>query len=66
MANPNTNYGEVLTASIDLYRDKLADNVTENNVFLKVLKQNGNTDEAPGGVKLLENLMYAENGQLCA
>ncbi len=62
MANPNTTYGEVLTASIDNYRDTLADNVLQNNVLLMYLKQNGNTDSASGGVKLLENLMYAENG----
>lgn len=62
MANPNTTYGEVLTASIDNYRDKLADNVMENNVLLKYVKENGNSDPASGGVKLLENLKYAENG----
>ena len=62
MAAPNSSYSEVLTAAIDNYRDKLADNVLENNVLLKYLKEGGNTDAADGGVKLLENLKYAENG----
>jgi len=62
MAIPNTSYTEILTTTIDNYRDTLADNVMNNNVLLKYLKQNGNSDPASGGVKLLENLMYAENG----
>lgn len=62
MAAPNSSYSEILTATIDNYRDRLADNVLQNNVLLLYLKQNGNTDPASGGVKLLENLKYAENG----
>ncbi len=62
MAAPNSSYSEILTTTIDLYRDKIADNVLQNNVLLLYLKNNGNTDTAPGGVKLLENLSYAENG----
>lgn len=62
MPAPNTSYSEMLTATIDAYRDTLADNVMQNNVLLKYLKENGNSDPASGGVKLLENLMYAENG----
>ena len=62
MAIPNSTYTEVLTASIDNYRDTLADNVMNNNVLLLYLKNNGNSDPADGGAKLLENLMYAENG----
>jgi len=62
MAAPNPSYSDILTTAIDNYRDTLADNVMENNVLLKYLKENGNSDPADGGVKLLENLMYAENG----
>ncbi len=62
MVAPNTSYSEVLTASIDNYRAKMADNVLDNNVTLLYIKNNGNTDPADGGVKLLENLKYAENG----
>jgi hypothetical protein len=62
MAAPNSTYSEALTASIDAYRDKLADNVLQNNVLLLYIKNNGGADPAPGGVKLLENLIYSENG----
>jgi len=62
MPAPNATYSEILTASIDRYRSKLADNVLDNNVLLLFIKNNGNADPADGGVKLLENLMYAENG----
>jgi hypothetical protein len=62
MPGPNSNYSEALVASIDLYRKKLADNVLDNNVTLLYIKNNGGADPASGGVKLLENLMYAENG----
>ncbi len=63
MAAPNSSYSEALTASIDSYRSKLADNVMLNNVLLLYLKNNGNSDPVDGGgVSLLENLKYAENG----
>lgn len=60
MANPNTDYDEIVTTTIDRYRKKLADNVLDHIPLLKMLKEKGNTDTAPGGDKLLENLMYAE------
>jgi hypothetical protein len=62
MVAPNSTYSEILTTTIDNYSATLADNVLQNNVLLLYLKQNGNTEAAGGGVKLLENLMYAENG----
>jgi len=62
MAAPNTSYSEILSTTIDNYRETLADNVMLNNVFLLYLKERGNSDPASGGVKLLENLMYQENG----
>ena len=62
MAAPNSSYSEVLSTAIDNYRAKLADNVLQNNVTLLFIKNNGGTDAADGGVKLLENLKYSENG----
>jgi hypothetical protein len=62
MPAPNSNYSEIMTTTIDKYRKTLADNVMENVVLLKFLKEGGNSDPVSGGVKLLENLMYAENG----
>lgn len=66
MPAPNTNYSEIMTTTIDKYRKTLADNVMENVVLLKYLKEGGNSDPVSGGTKLLENLMYAENGTLNA
>ena len=66
MAIPNSSYTELITTTIDNYRDTLADNVMKHNPMLARLERKGNTDPAEGGVKLLENLQYAENGQLVA
>lgn len=64
MAIPNSSYTEIITTSLDNYRDKLADNVLGHNMLLARLKRKGNTDPVSGGAKILENLMYAENGTL--
>lgn len=62
MPAPNSSYSELITTTLDLYRDELADNISNHNPLLKRLNAKGNIDPAPGGSKLLENLMYAENG----
>lgn len=64
MASPNSSYTEIITTTLDNYRDQLADNVTNNNALLVYLKKKGNAQPASGGVKLLENLMYDDNGTL--
>jgi len=61
MALPSSVYTELVSTTLDLYRDTLADNISENNALLARLKKRGNTDTAPGGVKMLENLMYGQN-----
>lgn len=62
MTSPNTNYTEIISTTLDDYRDTLADNVTNNNALLVYMKKSGNADPAAGGAKLLENLMYEDNG----
>jgi uncharacterized protein YidB (DUF937 family) len=62
MAVPNTRYTELITTTLDNYRETLADNIENHNPLLKRLNRKGNNDPAEGGVKLLENLKYAENG----
>ena len=64
MAIPNTNYTEIITTTLDNYRDKFADNVLGHNILLKRLNDKGNVDPISGGAKILENLMYAETGTL--
>ncbi len=62
MAIPNTNYTEIITTTLDNYRDQFADNVLTHNALLMRLNKKGNVDPVSGGVKILENLQYAENG----
>lgn len=61
MAVPSSTYTELVTTTLDNYRDKLADNVATHNPLLERIKKKGNADPASGGAKLLENLMYAQN-----
>lgn len=62
MAIPNSSYTELLTTTLDAYRDELSDNILNHSPLLARLNKKGNVDTANGGAKLLENLMYAENG----
>lgn len=62
MAIPNSSYTELISTTLDNYSDEFADNITNHNALLKRLKQKGNVRSATGGAKLLEQLMYAENG----
>lgn len=64
MAIPNTNYTEIISTTIDAYRDTFSDNVLKHNPVLSKLNSKGNVDPISGGVKILENLMYAENGNV--
>lgn len=66
MAVPNTSYTEIISTTLDNYRSTLADNVQKHIPLLKRLQKRGNTDAAAGGVNLLENLMYQENGTFSA
>lgn len=62
MPAPNSSYSELITTTLDNYRDELCDNILNHNPLLARLNKKGNVDPATGGSKLLENLMYAENG----
>ena len=62
MAIPNSSYTELITTTLDNYSDELRDNVLNHNPCTARLNRKGNVAPATGGSKLLENLMYAENG----
>ena len=64
MPIPNSSYTELITTTLDNYRDELADNILNHNPLLARLNRKGNVSPATGGAKLLENLMYAENGTI--
>lgn len=62
MPIPNSSYTELITTTLDAYRDEMSDNILNHNPLLARLNRKGNVDPAQGGAKLLENLLYAENG----
>lgn len=61
MADPNPNYSEIMSTTIDSRSRKCADNVTNNNALLKKLQMRGNIKTVSGGVKILQEMSYAEN-----
>lgn len=62
MASPNTNWNEILTTTLYNRSGELADNVLKNNGLLARLQEKGNVDPIDGGVAIIEELEYAENG----
>jgi hypothetical protein len=66
MAAPNSSFSEILSTTIDNYSSTMRDNVLNHNALLVRLNRKGNATPASGGVKLLENLMYADNGKKVA
>jgi hypothetical protein len=66
MAAPNSSFSEILSTTIDNYSSTMRDNVLNHNALLVRLNRKGNATPASGGVKLLENLMYADNGKTVA
>ena len=61
MAIPSSTYTELVTTTLDNYRDTLVDNIMTHNPALDRMKRKGGTDNVGGGSTILENLMYAEN-----
>jgi hypothetical protein len=61
MAQPNSNFDEILTTTLKKYSASMADNVLENNTLLRYLKQKGQVVLEDGGYSLLEGIMFDEN-----
>jgi len=59
MASPNLS--EIVTTTLNNYSRQIADNVTNHNALLRRIDRNGNRRTAAGGVKILQELDYAEN-----
>lgn len=59
MSNPNVT--EIIATTIQSRTRKLADNVTNNNAFLKKLESRGNIKTVSGGDQIYQELTYAEN-----
>jgi len=61
MAQPNSNFDEILTTTLKKYSASMADNVLENNTLLRYLKSKGQVVIEDGGYSLLEGIQFDEN-----
>lgn len=59
-ANPN--FDDILTTTLKDRTGIPADNITNNNAYLRFLDQKGNTSLVDGGETLVKELDFAENG----
>jgi hypothetical protein len=61
MAFANSTISDIIATSIQSRNRVLADNVTNNNALLKVLKKRGNVKMFNGGNVILEEVMYNDS-----
>lgn len=61
MSFANANISDILATTIESRSRKIADNVTNNNAILKRLSTKGKIKSFSGGVKILQELSFAEN-----
>jgi len=64
MAFANPNISDIVATTIQNRSGKIADNVTDNNALLKVLSKRGNVRPFSGGNVILQELSFAENGNV--
>lgn len=62
MANPNSVVGQLLTTTLDNYKNKIIDNIENFHPLLVKLKANGNIIKESGGSSFQEKITYSENG----
>ena len=61
MTIPNSNFTEIITSTLRDFQSDFADNVSDKNALLTVLKEKGNTQLKSGGRTITRELAYAEN-----
>ena len=61
MAFANPNIGDIMATTLESRSKKIADNVTNNNAFLKRMSEKGNIRTVSGGTYIMEELSFAEN-----
>ncbi len=64
MAFANSSISDIVATTIQNRSGKIADNVTDNNALLKVLNKRGNVRPFSGGNVILQELSFAENGNV--
>jgi hypothetical protein len=62
MATPSSVFTEMVTTTQRNWASKLADNVSEHNGLLRMMKKKGNIKTEDGGYEIALPLEYAENG----
>lgn len=58
---PNPNFDAIVTTTLRNYRTKLADNVSDNIPFLKMMRMKDRQRVLDGGSIITEELLYGEN-----
>src|SRR6185503_15553427 len=62
MASPNSAWTEALTHTLNSRTKKLADSVSNNSALYSRLKEKGRVKTVSGGVTILQEIEYAQNG----
>lgn len=62
MADPNTDFSEIVTTTLRNRSKRLEDNVSKNNALLSRLRKRGKVKPVSGGRTIVQELEYAENG----
>lgn len=61
MATPSAVFSELVSTTFRKHRKEIADNISNNNAFLKRLMKSGNTEELDGGLSIVTALDYNSN-----
>lgn len=62
MATPSATFTEMVTTTLRHSGTEVADNVSEHNALLNIMKRKGKVKTYSGGYEIQEPLEYAENG----
>lgn len=62
MAEPNSNFDDIITTTLRARSKKLADNVSNNTALLYRLKENGNSRTFAGGRTIVEEIAFSGPG----
>ncbi len=62
MASPNSTFTELVTTTYRKHKGEFADNVSNHNALLARLNRKGRKRSLDGGLTIVEELDYAENG----
>jgi len=61
MATPSSVFTEMVSTTLRTWGGEVADNVSDHNALLNVMRERGNIKSVSGGYEIQETLEYAEN-----